>query len=69
MESVLDGHLSIPTKLICREYTKKQKMLLRYFIPSGKKEYRYPCNRPWRPMGFKTSRLPHLLCSRLTEGG
>jgi hypothetical protein len=28
----------------------------------------YPCNRPWRPTGCETSRLPHIIDSRLTDG-
>jgi hypothetical protein len=26
-------------------------------------------NRPWRPIGFKTLRIPHCLDNRLTDGG
>jgi hypothetical protein len=29
----------------------------------------YPCNRPWRPTGCETTRLPHFLDNRLTDGG
>jgi hypothetical protein len=30
----------------------------------------YLCNRPWRPIGLcETSRLPHFLDNRLTDGG
>jgi hypothetical protein len=26
----------------------------------------YPCNRPWRPVGFETSRIPYfLVCSQM----
>jgi hypothetical protein len=33
------------------------------------KRYSCPCNRPWRSIGLcETSRLPHFLDSRLTDG-
>jgi hypothetical protein len=32
------------------------------------KRYSYPCNRPWRPVGCETSRFPHSLDNRLTDG-
>jgi hypothetical protein len=28
----------------------------------------YPCNRPWRPIGCETLRLPHFLGNRFTDG-
>jgi hypothetical protein len=28
----------------------------------------YPCNSPWKPIGFETSRLPYFLYNRLTDG-
>jgi hypothetical protein len=34
-----------------------------------KKKYRYPCNRPWRPIGLWEIKAPHLLDNRLTDGG
>jgi hypothetical protein len=34
-----------------------------------KKKKSYPCIRPWSPYGWDTSRIPHFLDNRLTNGG
>jgi hypothetical protein len=67
----INPSFSVSTITLSNVYYKP--LFLQYLLTrkglQSKVNVNYPCNRPWRPKVCETSRLPHFLDNRLTDGG